>query len=246
MNTIHIALVDDDRPDLEWLKEEISILSEEKNASVRLHPYLSAEEFLRVFRPGMFQLVFLDIYMKGMTGIELARAIRAEDPALLLVFITSSREHAFDTFPLHPFDYLVKPCGREDIARVLKEAGRILHLSEPVVDIRCAYNSLSVPLSKIVSVLSSGHSLEVHTTDRQVIRSIMTFSELQKMLMDDPRFLTCNRGILVNMDHVLSLNGDAFLMKAGPSCALRVRDRAQLIARFTQYQISRMKRGMSR
>ena len=241
-----IALVDDQQPDLDRLKQDIlEIIPADKKAALTVHTYPSGEAFLKEFRPGVFQLVFLDIYMTGMTGITLAGKLREADPSVLLVFTTSSREHAFDAFPLHPFDYLVKPYRKEALAHVLTEAERVLALPEPAVTVRAAYNTLSVPLSRIVSVMSCGHSVEIHTTDRQVIRSIMTFAELASLLADDPRFLACNRGILVNMDHVLSLDKDVFLMKSGPSCALRVRDRARLVASFTQYQISRMKKGLT-
>ena len=71
----------------------------------------------------------------------------------------------------------------------------------------------------------------------------MTFSEVYNELSSDPRFLLCNRGVLINMDHALTLENSILRMQEGPPCPLRVRDQAKLIAQFSQYQLSRMKKS---
>ena len=73
----------------------------------------------------------------------------------------------------------------------------------------------------------------------------MNFSEIEQLLAPHPRFLLVNRGVLVNMDHVLTLEGDSLLMQDGSQFALRTRNRAELVARFSQYQIARLKGGLS-
>ena len=68
----------------------------------------------------------------------------------------------------------------------------------------------------------------------------MTFTEIENLLTADPRFLRCNRGILVNMDQVLRLDGDVFRMRDGTIFPLRVRSRAELVNKFSRYTIARM------
>ena len=70
-----------------------------------------------VYEPGHSDLVFLDICMGDVNGIELARHLRAVDEKVLIVFLTTSSEYAFDAFPIHPFDYLMKPIDPEPPAR---------------------------------------------------------------------------------------------------------------------------------
>ena len=123
---------------------------------------------------------------------------------------------------------------------MLGEALRALSADEPVVSIRVPRDTREVPLGKLVAIESRGHAVEVHLNDGQTLRSIMTFAELEKLLSDDPRFLRCNRGIIVNMDQVLRLDGDVFRMKDGTMFPLRVRNRAALVAQFSQYMISRV------
>ena len=63
-----------------------------------------------------YQVVFLDICMEGTNGIETAQRLRAADPDLLIVFVTSSPEYVWDAFPVHPFDYLLKPYKEESLS----------------------------------------------------------------------------------------------------------------------------------
>ena len=208
-----------------------------------LSEYPDGASMLRDFVPGRFQLAFLDIRMDGMDGISLAKKLREADPMLLIVFLSSAREYAFDAFPIHPFDYLVKPCGYEAIAKVLEDAVRFLSQEESEITLRIARVPVNVPLSRILCASSQGHSVEIVTTDAGALRTVMTFSEFLALLEGDERFLVCNRGLVINMDHVLTVEGEAFRMTDGSICPMRTKGRAELTARFAQYQISRMKRG---
>ncbi len=90
--------------------------------------------------------------------------------------------------------------------------------------------------------MSMDHFVEVVLSDGRSILCSMSFKEMHERLTD-PRFLLCNRGLLVNMDCVASLtrSRDAFLMNDGSTLPIRVRGRAQLIHDFTQYQFSRIR-----
>ncbi len=206
-----------------------------------LFPFHGAEEMIAA-RPDV-QMAFLDIRMEGLNGIELARHLRLLDEKILLVFLSSSAEFAFDAFPVHPFDYLLKPCADGDVARVMEEALRVLSADQRTITVRVARAEHHVPVNRIVSVVSQGHSVEITLTGGATLRSIMTFAELEALLAADPRFLICNRGVRVNMDHALALDGDVLRMREGDSFPLRTRGRAELAARFAQYQIFRLKGG---
>ena len=220
--------------------------------------YSSGESMLENFEPGKIRLVFMDIYMGKLNGIETARELRARDPGILIVFLTTSRDFAFDAFPVHPFDYIVKPYEVEKLCLVLDEAQRVVESEdassqdEIKIPIRITQSSpvmskgiYDVRTSKVSAVMSRGHTVEVSMTDGQSLTSSMAFSEVEKLLSDDPRFLTCNRGVIVNMDQVDSLTDGVFCMKNGSKCSIRVRGRTKTVSDFSQYRITKM-RGSSR
>ena len=239
---ISIAIVDDLRTDCAYLASEVHRwFDEHPGHDLRLYFYESAEAMLSERPP--VQLAFLDICMDGMTGVELAHALRRLDEKILLVFLSTSRDFAFEAFPVHPFDYLLKPCDPAALDRVLSEALRVLATPDPSVLIRIPRGERSVPLRSIVSAVSQGHSVELTLVDAPPLRSNLTFAELEALLSPDPRFLLCNRGVLVNMDYVRSLDDDTLRMQDGVVFPLRTRGRADLVRCFSQYQISRLKGG---
>ncbi|MBR0411805.1 MAG: response regulator transcription factor [Eubacterium sp.] len=240
---LSIAVMDDLQCDRDHLLKEIEdYFLDKPEIEPDIRSYQSADEMLAAFKPGTIQLAMLDICMEGLNGIELARQLRLQDTGLLIVFLTTSRDYVFDAFPLHPFDYIVKPYSSEKLQSVLDEVCRTLFTGEPELILRVPHGTLKVLVKNVVSAVSSGHYVEVHTLSGQRLRCLMTFTELYNILKEYPCFMLCNRGILINMDHALSLKRDEISMTDGSSYSLRIRKRSELVTQFSQYQLSRIKR----
>lgn len=241
---LHVAIVDDDEQDREELRGDVRGWGDVRPGALgSIQCFPGGADMLAAFGSGAFSLAFLDVYMGSPDGIETARRLRDTDARLMIVFVTSSRDHAFDAFPIHPFDYVVKPWSASRIMEVLDEALRARHADEPDVALRVARTVYEIPLSTIVSAVARGHSVEVCLTDGRALQCAMSFAEVEAALGVDPRFLVCTRGVAVNMDHVSSLKDGVFVMRDGSCWPLRVRGQAKVIQEFTQYQISRMRRG---
>lgn len=242
--TLNIAVVDDKRLDSEKLQRGIHRwFTEHDNTPRTITCFPDGEALLRVYEPEKYQLVFMDIIMNSLNGIQTAENIRAHDSKALLIFTTASREFAFDAFPLHPFDYLVKPYDSDRLGQVLSEAVKALTTPEPVLHLKVSRSTYAIPFRDISAVLSRDHFVEVVMFNGQCMLGSMAFRDVEATLMEDSRFLFCNRGLIVNMDCVASLSRDkdAFIMNDGSHYAVRVHGRAKILAAFTQYQINRMR-----
>ena len=238
-----VAVVDDLLSERERIDADLRrIFLHDPEHEFRCVSFDSAESFLDA-SPDV-QMAFFDICMDGMNGIELARRLRALDDRLLIVFLSTSSEYAFDAFPIHPFDYLIKPYPFERLEHVVQEAIRILNLGDRKVSIRVARAVHQIPLGNIVSAVSQGHRVVIALDGAEPLQSIMTFSEIEKQLSPDDRFLLVNRGVLINMDYARALTGDILAMKDGSSFALRTKNRGEIVSRFNHYQFSRMKGGL--
>ena len=88
---LQTAIVEDSKPDAERLKQLLKKAFENENISCSC--FASGDEFLRAGGREGYQVVFLDICMEGTNGIETAQRLRAADPDLLIVFVTSSPEY---------------------------------------------------------------------------------------------------------------------------------------------------------
>ena len=63
---------------------------------------------------------------------------------MLIIFLTTSKEYAFDTFLLHPFDYIIKPCTKKNVSKVLAEAVRFLDAQDPKIRLRVPHSDYAV------------------------------------------------------------------------------------------------------
>ena len=237
---LRFAVVEDRLPDAQRLESLLRLAFGGGQPLVCDH-YESGDAFLQAFPSKNHQVVFLDICMEGTNGIETARILRRTDPDLLLVFVTSSPEYVWDAFPVHPFDYLLKPYREEKIFQLADELRRVLFRAEPELDVRIARQTVQLPLRKIQYAMSQNHYVRVVTDDGEC-RATANFAQVQEQLQTQPEFLVCNRGVIINMSKVLRFEGDCIEMLDGTHLPVRQKDKNSLLAQFTQYQF----RGMQR
>ena len=246
---LNIAIVDDSPSDSARLESFIRGWFTEDSGRPELgcvRRYGSGEDLLVDFESGSFHVVFMDIIMAGLDGIETEKRLRASDARVLIAFITTSREYAFEAFPVHPFDYIVKPYGKKDADRVLSEAARALCSEEPAVTIRVPHGSREVPASLIVSAVARDHFVEISLDGGESLRARMKFSEAEQVLLEHDGFISCNRGVIVNMSKVSAIEGGAFVMKDGSRYPIRQSSLREITAAFSQHIISGMRSDAGR
>ena len=167
--------------------------------------------------------------MEGTNGIETARILRRTDPDLLLVFVTSSPEYVWDAFPVHPFDYLLKPYREEKLFQLADELRRVLFRAEPELEVRIARQQVHLPLRKIQYAMAQNHYVRIVSDDGEC-RAVSTFSQVEQLLRAQENFLVCNRGVILNMDKVLRLDCDCFEMLDGTCLPVRQKDKNTPVA----------------
>lgn len=219
---LRMAIVEDQEPEARRL--ELLLRRAFQGDRPICTKFSSGDDLLARFTTGAYEVVFLDICMAGTNGIETARQLREKDPRLLIVFVTSSPEYVWDAFPVHPFDYLLKPYKEEKIALLTAELRRVLCRQEPELDVRIARQTMQIPLSKVHYAASQNHIVRVVTDDGEC-RAAATFSQVEQELSAHENFLVCNRGVLLNMDKVLRFEGDCFEMLDGARLPIRQKDK---------------------
>lgn len=227
---LRFAVVEDRLPDAQRLESLLRLAFGGGHTLVCDH-YESGDAFLQAFPSKNHQVVFLDICMEGTNGIETARILRRTDPDLLLVFVTSSPEYVWDAFPVHPFDYLLKPYREEKLFQLADELRRVLFRAEPELEVRIARQQVHLPLRKIQYAMAQNHYVRIVSDDGEC-RAVSTFSQVEQLLRAQENFIVCNRGVILNMDKVLRLDSDCFEMLDGTRLPVRQKDKNTLFAQF--------------
>ena len=235
---MRVAIIDDLQRDSVALR---ALLVARLPSTTFIDIYDSGARFLNA--QVRYDLIFLDIVMDGLDGIETARRLREWDMGCLIVFLTSSSEYAWDAFPVHPFDYLLKPIDKARLARVLDEAERAVQRRERTLSLKVGRQVELVNVSAVSYVNARDHYVYVGLTDGREIKCYMPFGEIQTMLGEEARFLACNRGVLINMDEVRSFDGKCFVMNGAQRFPIRLSEKMPIRERFYQY-IFRKTRGV--
>ncbi len=236
---MNVAIVDDINSDRARLKTALSASSKDI-CRIQFECFESGDDLLKVISASEFDAVFLDICMEGTNGIDTAKQLRTIDPKLPIIFVTSSDEYVWHSFEIHPFDYLLKPFEHSRVEKLLNDLLLVTKQEEPELELRVMRRSVLLPFGKIVYVTSQNHSVNV-MSDEGLYRSTNTFADIHSTLGDDPRFLLCNRGVIVNMDKVLKFENGDIQMQDGESFPVRQKDKARIFADFTQYKFRNMR-----
>ena len=185
-----------------------------------------------------FDLIFMDIYLNELNGIDIVRKIRQMDSKVIIVFLTTSKEHIFEAAPFHFFDYILKPFESTQIFHVLDDA--LALLPEQEAELSFEYRSFDVhfPLSKIQYIYSNNHEVIIHTTNGTHAFRLPFYSVTDHL--DDSRFLQCNRGIMLNMDYIKTMESDYFEMTDSKCFPIKTKGRKQIREQYIKYQFLKL------
>lgn len=180
-----------------------------------------------------FDLVFMDIYMNGMTGMQTAKHLKANDMKTPIVFLTSSTDFAVESYEINAFDYIVKPLQSERLKAVWKRFVA-QHKDEPKYYIlNNTTKTQKLPYEKIEFLESDCHYVSIHMADGTSFRVLGKLDDFEREL-NDARFLRCHKSYLINLDLTKALDED-FLMSSGELVPYRKRDKKNLQKLFSEY-----------
>lgn len=235
---MRIAIVDDCARDAETLEQALRSHLEKRGRTCETNRFHSGEDLFATTDALAFDLVFLDVFLDGANGIEIAERLRRENYPGLIIFTTVSSEHAVEGFRVRAFHYLTKPFSPDDIAQALDEAITRLAGDETVLRVHDGSAVANVPLSQVRSITADGHYLNISTVNG-MLRWRQSFGRLADMVGPYPQFFVCNRGIMVNFAHADDLTDDGcFLMDDGTKLPVRQSSRTEARNRYFDYLFS--------
>ncbi|MCX4269135.1 MAG: LytTR family DNA-binding domain-containing protein [Lachnospiraceae bacterium] len=229
---MNIAVVDDE----EAIREQINNFIKKRNPDFNISGFATGEELLAAEKD--FDMIFLDIQMEGISGIEVARTFRQSGVDVVLIFITGIKEYVFEAFDVSAFHYLLKPIEEQKFLEVLSRAAEEVRKrkgqKERQIFIRAKNQGYTLSLNNILYIESRGKKVEIHTSDMEdVIASYITMDELERQLRDS--FYRCHRGYLVNMAHIARYDSDSIFLSNGEKVYLTRKKHNEFVKAYMWY-----------
>lgn len=229
---MNLAVVDDE----EIIRQQIHGFIKKQKPDFNISDFATGEELLAAGKE--FDIIFLDIQMEGMDGIETARNLRQQNADAVLVFITGMKEYVFEVFDVSAFHYLLKPIEEkkfiEVLGRAAEEAGKRRGQKEQQIFIRTKNQGYTLNVSSILYVESRGKKVGIHTTDmEEIIEVYATMDELEGQLGGG--FYRCHRGYLVNMAHIVRYDNDSIFLSGGGEVYLTRKKHGEFVKAYMWY-----------
>lgn len=235
---IQIAVVDDVQTEREKLGNYITRYCGDNNVSYKLVCFSCGEDLL-ASPDGSFDLIFLDIYMTGLNGLETAKKIREKDSEALLIFSTTSSDFAVGSFRVRAFDYLVKPYSYEQFAEIMTLCEKALRQSSRYIEVKESREMVKILIRDILYADYDNHYMQIHT-NVNIIRTYMSFPSFAPQLLKYPQFLNCYRNCIVNMDSISSLFENDFVLTNDERIPITREKRAEIRQLYANYAFQKL------
>lgn len=214
---LKIAVIEDSQAAAQRLQEYLTRFSEEEGVALEVTVYAQALPFLEHYKP-LYDMVFMDIELPYMDGMEAARRLRELDRWIVLIFVTNMAQFAVKGYEVNAMDYIVKPVRYADFRIKLRRAVAQCLRSAAAIAVVQQNGVKRMLLREIRYIEVRGHRLIYHTEAGEVFGG-GTLREAEDKLRSRG-FLRCNKCYLVNYRHIAAVEGSTLVMSDGDKLAI--------------------------
>lgn len=223
-----IILCDDVPGDRHKLRLYLQHLQEEKETGDEIEEYNSGESLLAAVEEGLDpDIIFLDIYMGKMSGVETATQLRTRGYAKDLIFCTTSKDNAMDGFRLKADGYLVKPYGYQDFCDAIWRCKEKLLKTAKTLDFISDRLEYKIPLTEITFLETTKKGCTVHTLKSSYF-TWEKISELSNKLPSQGSFLKLSQSYTINMENIKTIATEKIVFKNSEEVMLPVHNRQNI------------------
>lgn len=186
--------------------------------------YFSAVEALQALETHKIDLIFLDIQMPDLTGIELARVLDKSTNSPRIIFTTAYNHFALEGYKVDALDYLLKPFNYEEFLRAANKAKAYFEMKnqaslpgtaqqpEEYIFLKVEYQMVKVPLKSILFIEGLKDYVKVHIENKQ--RQILTLTSLKSLedRLPSGRFMRVHRSYIINLDQINAVTRNSIVI----------------------------------
>ncbi len=215
---LKIAICDDNISDLSNIVSLIDDYQELQmdKGKIKYHTFHNGLDLIAAMESGQpYDLIFLDVLMPFMTGMDAAKEIRQFNQEAKIIFTTSSPEYAVESYAVDAYYYALKPIWKE----------KLFLLLDKVISERAAQTDLSllvksktgltrITFNRLEFAEITGRTICYHLTDGTVVEALGSMQELEKELLSNGGFIKTHRSYIINMEQVFSIGTKEVIMQS--------------------------------
>lgn len=200
---IKIAIIDDEKEHNDRLIGYLNRYAEEEKLSLDISAFDNVVPFIDKFK-GEYDIIFLDILMPYINGIDAAHKLREKDKNFILYFVTSTQQFAIKGYEVEAQNYLVKPLEYyEFVLKIAKAFEKLEKKNSTSIMVKTRNGFKKLDASEIMYVEVISHHCEIHTTSG-IYRQYITIRNIESQLKNE-NFVRCNNCYLVNLAYAKTI-----------------------------------------
>ncbi len=225
-----ICICDDDRFTVRELRSLLEPFSTEAD-SFMISDFSDGESLIDCYRNGSkFDIVFMDIELKGVNGIETAQIIKELAPETIVIFVSSHSSYIFEAFRIEALHFLVKPIKSEEFSEVFNRAMKKYTTSNASVILKWESVRNKITINTISYVEGYRRHLYVHTANG-TFEAVGKISEIYEILKPHG-FVCVHQGFIVNMNYIKNFNANEVELTDGSKVAVSVRKKQEALKTY--------------
>lgn len=197
-----IAVCDDE---IFFIDEVCALLEEwgkERRIKLTLYRFTNGDDLIDAIRDECMDLILLDVIMPLLNGIDAARELRNTDQTVPIVFLTSSKEFAVDSYEVKAFNYLIKPVDRTSLFLTLDELLKTYHAADNFFAAKTPEGFCRIVIPDVDYLEAQNKQVLIHLSNGRVLTVRELFSKCAEVFSPENGFCCCHRSYIVNLSNV--------------------------------------------
>ncbi len=230
---MHVAICDDDQFYRYKIRESIEPYKS-KYIELSIIEFDKGEDVIKYCKGGnTLDIIFLDIQMEGINGVEAANELKSMQEDIIVIFISGYTRFITDAFRLRAFQFLIKPVNTEDVKKEFERAVEQYYISHQKYVFKWRYTTYSLEIKDIFYIESQNHNLIISTLKEKFMK-IGSLKE-EQLKLSIYNFIRCHNGFIVNMACIHKIDKDVIILTNYETVPISKRMKTNVYESFTDY-----------
>lgn len=197
-----IAVCDDEKQFVDAICPLLKQWAEKNSIKLTLYRFNNGDDLIAAHRNICMDLIILDIIMPLLNGMDAARELRKENQAVPIIFLTSAKEFAVDSYEVKAFHYLIKPVDELKLFLVLDDFLKTVTLPQSLFTAQTDKGFCKIVVDDVDYLEAQNKEVLVHLSNGKTIAIRELFSKCEEIFSLENGFFRCHRSYIVNLNNI--------------------------------------------